>query len=353
MTLRFKTHTPFAFHDLLRPACIAFLLGLPPTVAAQDLSASRVIDLESTIRRTVETDLKVLRHRTEWLVDEARIEEIQTEGGWEFELRGEKEIIQGDRSNFRDSSRGRDPRLIEGELEEDEQSLQFGLRRELLDTNRRQKSDAIVERLKQLDRTEDLLLAANEVALAAGLAYLDVFYGRDLSAMLRTQVAFEEENLRVLRARLEQYEALQLNVLTTEVNLSTLKKRRVDEDMKNLRKLGLLRDIWSNADLQPEALSPPAIADTTALEVAEPDALIQEAWARRPDLGANRAALSTMAGNSGYVDKLPELELGMAGRFRERERDFADTLREDSTFDVLMEFRLRVPLSLQKENAGP
>lgn len=318
--------------------------------AAGDLEPRSVIDLESTIKRTVETDPEVLHQRMEWMVDEARIEEIQASDGWEFEFRGEKEIVNGDRVNDRNSSRGRDPSYMRGALEEDDQFLQLGLLKEFLQSNQKKKSEAITERLKQLDRTEDLVMAANEGALIAGLAYLDVYYGRDLSAMLRTQVTSDEENLRVLKARLEQYEALKLDVLTTEVSLTTLRKRLVDEDMKNQRKLDMLREIWGDPNLQAEDLSQPEIADATVLENASPEILIQEAWSHRPDLGAQRTALSTLRKGSSSVEKPPEFEMGVAGRFHDHDRDFADTHRADSTFDVQMEFSLKVPLSLRKEN---
>ncbi len=329
---------------------LAMVMGACAPVIGQGLEPIPMIDLESTIKRTVEIHPEVLHQHTEWLVDEAGIEEIKASDSWEFELRGEKEIVQGDRSNLRDSSRGRDPRVIKGTLEEDEQSLLLGLTKEFLQSRRKSHSDALTERLKQLDRTENLVVAANDVALVAGLAYLDVYYGKDLSAMLRTQVASEEESLRVLKARLEQYEALQLDVLTTEVSLSTLKKRLADEDLKDRRKLDLLKSVWSDPNLQAESLAPPMISDATALEDADPETVVREAWSRRPDLAAVRTALSTLQKGASSVEKMPELELGVAGRFRDHDRDFADSLREDSTFDVLMEFSLKVPLSLRKEN---
>ncbi len=324
--------------------------SLHPTAMGQGMEPIMMIDLESTIKRTVETHPEVLRQHMEWLVDEAGINEIKAKDGWEFELRGEKEIVQGDRSNLRDSSRGNDPRVIQGELEEDEQSLLFALSKEFLKSRQKNKSDALSERLKQLDRTEDLVLAANNMALVSSLAYLDVYYGKDLSAMLRIQVAFDEENLRILKARLEHYEALQLDVLTTEVSLSTLRKRLANLNLKNLRKLDMLKSIWGDPDLQAESLAPPVISDATVLEETEPERLVQEAWSRRPDLGAQRTALSTLQKGASSVDKMPELEVEIGGRFRDHDRDFADTLREDSTFDVLMEFSLRIPLSLRKEN---
>ena len=337
-------------HSMIHMVILAMIIGIPAPAIGQGLEPISMIDLESTIKRTVETHPEVLHQHTEWLVDEAGIEEIKVGDSWEFELRGEKEIVQGDRSNLRDSSRGRDPRVIQGTLEEDEQSLLLGLTKEFLQSRQKSKSDALTERLKQLDRTEDLVVAANDVALVAGLAYLDVYYGRDLSAMLRTQVASDEENLRVLKARLDQYEALQLDVLTTEVSLSTLKKRLADEDLKNRRKLDLLKSVWNDLNLQAESLAPPMISDATALEDADPETVVREAWSRRPDLGAVRTALSTLQKGASSVEKMPELELGVAGRFRDHDRDFADSLREDSTFDVLMEFSLKVPLSLRKEN---
>ncbi|NUN94785.1 MAG: TolC family protein [Candidatus Omnitrophica bacterium] len=338
--------------SLLRLSLLVGFLGSEfPPAHGQTQFAQRVVDLESTIKRVVETDPTVLRHDAEYLVDEARIGEIRASDGWELELRGDKEVVQGDRSNVRDSSRGRDPRAIRGELEEEEQSLRIGLAREFLQSPRKQRADVVTERLKQLDRTESLLLAANRAALTAGLAYLDVYYGKDLSAMLQAQVAFEEETLRVLNTRLELYEALRLDVLTTEVSLSSLRKRLADEEMKDLRKLQMLREIWRDPTLTAESLSPPEVVDASALELSGPESLLEEAWSRRPDLAANRAALSTLQMGASTVEKLPEFELGVAGRFREHDRDFADSLREDSTFDVLMEFSLKIPLSLRRENA--
>ncbi len=336
---------------MFRVVLLSGSMSLCVSALGQDVEPIAMIDLESTIKRTVNTDPEILHQRTEWQVDEAGIEEIQAADGWEFEFRGDKEIDRGHRRSTRDSSLGRNPSYISGDLDEDEQSLQFGLTKEFLQSKQKSKSDALTERLKQLDRTKDLVTAANDVALIAGLAYLDVYYGKDLSAMLRTQVAFDEENLRILKARLEQYEALKLDVLSTEVSLTTLRKRLVDEDLKNVRKLDMLRDIWKDPDLQPEALDTPSIADASALEMSEPETLIQEAWTRRPDLGANRAALSTLQQGASSVGKLPEFEMGVAGRFRDHDRDFEDSSRQDSSFDALMEFSLKVPLSLRKENA--
>lgn len=316
----------------------------------QEASSSPGITFLETCRRVVHTDKSVQREQAEWLVDEARIQEIEANNGWELELSGKREIYDGDRKEIRTSRLGRSPEVEEYGLTEDEQQYRVGVQKEFLASERKKKGDILTEKLKQLDRAESMVVEANDAVLAAGRAYLDVYYGRGLTRIMANQVAYEEENLRILKLRFEEYEALQLDVLTTQVSLETHRKRLADDQRKNERKMNLLRKIWGIPDLQPDSLASPEVPEATALEEADPEQLIEEAWRVRPDLDASRTALSTLSAGGKHVEQVPELEMKIAGGVTDYERHHADERRFDDTFDIIMEMNLIVPFSLKKEN---
>lgn len=303
-----------------------------------------------TCQRVITTDKAVRREQAEWLVDEARIQELEADNGWELEIRGKRETNDGSRKEVRTSRLGRDPRIEDYALTEDEQQFTIGIQKEFLASERKKRGDILSEKLKQLDRAESMVVEANDAVLAAGRAYLDVYYGQGILAKLADQAAYEEENLRILKLRFDEYEALQLDVLTTQVNLQTLRKRLADDQRKNERKLNVLRRIWGDPNLQPASLAAPDIPEATELENADPDQLIEDAWRRRPDLDASRTALSTLAAGGKHVEQAPELEMKIAGGVTDHERHFGDERRFDDTFDLIMEMNLVVPFSLRREN---
>ena len=309
------------------------------------------ITLEDTIKRATLQDSAVASQHSSWRADDAGIEEIGVSGGWGMEITAREESVGGDRRETRNESLGRSLRDVTGSLDEDQRFVELALVKEFWDEPRKKKDDISEGRIAQLDRIAPWMDALNQAAQTAAKAYLDVYYGRQIEKLLREQTDHLKENLRVLKAQEAQREALEIDRIDMELALAEIDKSLVSIRTKLERQLGALRQYWGMSDLTEEELAPPEISAASGIQNAEFEEILDQAEMHRPDLRAAEMALAMHRSGREFTPSRPELELKVAGRMGEMDRDWTDEGREDSTYEAEAELRLTYPLSQRRRNA--
>jgi hypothetical protein len=308
------------------------------------------IGLAETLARAFQLDPGLLREKMMWWSSQAEIDSIRFDSGWDLELGGEQQFIDGSRRETRDESLGRSPQDIMDDLNEEERFLFLGLTSSFLDEKRKRKKDMIDEDLRRIDDGADIQIQAQDVLEEIVEAYLDCFQGNQAILFLSEEIDRENENLRTAEERYRLEEALRTEVLKIQTSLAGLHRIKLEWELRRSRGLDLLRSLWSQPDLDTDSLAPPELSLARDLGSMALEELTRLAWEKRPDVQSKRAALAAFDRSHPYVKNLPEVDVGVSARYGDYHRDFADEGREDSGLDVRLGMEVRIPLSLSREN---
>jgi outer membrane protein TolC len=154
-----------------------------------------------------------------------------------------------------------------------------------------------------------------------------------------------------VKAQEAQGEALEIDRIDIELSVAELDKDLASIRTKLERQLGVLRQYWGVSDLTEEELAAPEITAASGIHTASLEEVLEQAEMHRPDLRAAGLALATHRGGRRFAAGRPELELKVAGRLGEMDRDWTDEGREDSTYEAEAELHLTYPLSQRRRNA--
>lgn len=308
------------------------------------------VTLGETLSRMVESDRLVQKYRAEWRAADANIEQILLEDGWTLELGARNELKEGDRLETRDDSRGRDPRRDYARLKERGNYFLFGLSNSFLEDARQRKADAWKERISRLDSVPSFEKDLRSAVLNAAFAFVGAHYDRRALSLAERERLLEEENVRIVQERVEQEEALRLDLLEAEAEKAEAARREAVLKIRIDRQMDLLRDIWGWPDLEPDLLASPEIPEATDYAYLDGTMLVERAFENRGDLEAGRKARESHLESSKYTKALPDVDFSVTSRVGHDDRAFADEGRHSSTYDLRLDLEVSIPLSLAKRN---
>jgi len=330
---------------------LIFLLPLLVGWTAPAVAEGAQVTLGEVLERAAAADLGVQARRWRQKSGEARIDELERRGGWEFFLEGQPSIRLGDRREERDASRGRSVRSEGAHLDEDDWRVRAGLKRSFFGPDENRQADIALERLDQLDRFAEISRDRHAAAFDGAEAYLDAVDAQRLSAMIEEQIAHALEMSRTLQARAAQGEALHQDVLEVEYDLARLRQKAFRVTTRSERQLDFLRRLLERPDLRPEDLASAAVPGASEMEQLGLEALIRQALETRPDLQAAREALEAA---TTFVQRhakvLPDLDVELGVAYRERSRDWADETRDDEFAEIEAGVELTIPLAIASRN---
>ena len=337
-------------HGFLALFLSATLLSGEGPVFAESLNEIGKISLQGTLERFTEESYLLKKYQTRWQATDADIDQLLNRDGWTLELGGRKEFLQGNRLETRNDTLGRSPRRDYDRVDEREDYLKLGVSNSFLEETRRKKADAIQERTRRLDDVAKFDLLFREATLNAALAFTGAYYGRIVLRLTEEELSLLEENLHATEARLEQEEALTVDVLEEKTKIANVHRRLASLRIKLRKRMDYLRDLWGYPDLEPEMLAVPDLPEVTSLASLSLNELVEKGLAQRDDIESSLKAKQLFLRSSEYTNVLPEVDLSLSSRYGHFDRDFADEGRHDTTYDLRLDLEVSVPLSIKRRN---
>jgi len=320
-------------------------------MAWSEMAGQAPLTLSETISRASERDFAIQAQRWNLNAGEARIQEISFRDGWEAFLEGEQDFIQGNRLEKRDASLGRSVRRVHDNLKEDEWMIQGGLQKRFWGASHDREADIAVERLDQLDRLTDLAKARQDKAFEAAEAYLSVYEGSLLSALIAEQIAYASEVARIFETRSAQGEEIELAVREARLDLSQLTQRLRRLEFSSKRKLAFLQDLLERPNLEASELAAPEVPGRSEIESATLESLIAHAYERRAGFQSAEVALDYSERFAAeHAGVYPDVDLKLTLGYHDHGRDFSDESRSDEFGEVELGGGITIPLGIVSRN---